>query len=225
MSTERAVVLAGGLGKRMRAADPGAQLTPEQKAAADAGLKAMIPVNGRPFLDFILSSLADAGIRRVAVVVAPDHEPARRYYVDQSPPQRVSLQFVVQPEPRGTANAMLAAESWTEGEPFLSINGDNFYPPRALADLARLDEPGLLAFERDDLIHSSNIPPERIKAFAVIEVDGEGYLSRIIEKPAAGDLPPEGGSHELWLGAEATSVSQTPTLRLPVRHRASRDPR
>src|SRR5215210_7986585 len=122
MTTTRAVVLAAGLGKRMRAADPDVRLTAEQKAAADAGLKAMVPVHGRPFLDYILSSLADAGITEVTLVVAPDHEPARRHYVDDAPPERVRLTFAVQPQPVGTANAILAAEASTAGEPFLAIN-------------------------------------------------------------------------------------------------------
>ena len=61
--TDRALVLARGLGSRMRAEDPGVQLTPEQEKAASAGLKALIPIAGRPFLDYVLASLADAGIR------------------------------------------------------------------------------------------------------------------------------------------------------------------
>jgi dTDP-glucose pyrophosphorylase len=187
-------VLAGGLGTRMRAADPDAPLTADQSQVADAGLKAMIPVHGRPFLDYILSSLADAGIREVALVVAPDHEAVRRYYVEQAPPKRVSVSFMIQPEPLGTAHALLTAEQWTNGDAFLALNGDNVYPARALADLASLDEPGLPAFERDDLVSSSNIPPERIQAFAVIEVDDRGYLTGIIEKPGAGVLPREGES-------------------------------
>jgi glucose-1-phosphate thymidylyltransferase len=185
MTTTRAVVLAAGLGKRMRAADPDVRLTPEQRAAADAGLKAMVPVHGRPFLDYILSSLADAGIAEVALVVAPDQEAARRYYVEQAPPARVGVSFVIQARPIGTANAILAAEAWASGEPFLTINGDNLYPVPALADLAGLAEPGLPAFEVDDLIASSNILPERILSFATIEVDDRGYLKAIVEKPAA----------------------------------------
>jgi glucose-1-phosphate thymidylyltransferase len=64
------------------------------------------------------------------------------------------------------------------------MNGDNLYPTHALTDLAGLDEPGLPAFDRDDLVRTSNIPAERISAFAVIEVDDTGYLTRIVEKPA-----------------------------------------
>jgi dTDP-glucose pyrophosphorylase len=191
----KAVVLARGLGTRMREADPEARLSDPQRRAADAGLKPMIPINGRPFLDYLLSALADAGVAQVALVVAPDHEGVRRHY-STNPPARIALGFVVQPEPLGTANAVLAAETWAAGDPFLAMNADNLYPVTALADLVSLGEPGLPAFEHDDLVRSGNIPAERVQAFAVIEVDAQGYLTRIVEKPASLVLPPEGGSHK-----------------------------
>ena len=183
MSKTRAVVLARGLGTRMRAADPDAELTAEQELAAAAGDKAMIPLNGRPFLDYGLSALADAGIEDVALVVAPEHDAMRRHYA-RNVPSRIRVSFVVQPEPRGTADALLAVEGWSRGEPFLAMNADNLYPATALSDLAGLDEPGLAAFERHELMRSGNIPPERLKAFALIEPDSLGYLAGIVEKPA-----------------------------------------
>ena len=183
MSTTQAIVLARGLGTRMRAADPSASLDAEQQRAADAGLKAMIPLNGRPFLDYILSSLADAGLRQVALVVAPEHRALRDYYESASPPSRIRVDFVVQRDPLGTANAVLAAEAWSHGEPFLTINGDNLYPADVLATLARLSEPGLPAFDREDLVRSGNIPAERVRAFAFLEMDDSGYLTGIVEKP------------------------------------------
>lgn len=194
MTTARAVVLARGLGTRMRAPDSSAPLTPEQRRLADAGLKAMIPLNGRPFLDYILSSLSDAGVRDVALVVAPDHDALRRYYESDAPPSRVRVSFVVQQQPLGTADAVLAAERWAKGEPFLTVNADNLYPVAALTELAALSDPGLPAFDREDLIRSSNIPPERIRSFAFLDVDDRGYLRSIVEKPAS-LLPPEGGSY------------------------------
>jgi dTDP-glucose pyrophosphorylase len=189
MTTNRAIVLARGLGTRMRAPDSSVQLTPEQQRAADAGVKAMMPLNGRPFLDFILSSLADAGIRLVALVVAPDHEALRRYYEFGAPPTRIRLEFVVQPDALGTANAVLVAEAWVAGNTFLAMNADNLYPVQVLKDLASLPEPGLPAFESDELVESGNIPPERIRSFAILDVDEQGYLVGIVEKPTL-DLPP-----------------------------------
>jgi glucose-1-phosphate thymidylyltransferase len=183
MSTTRALVLAGGLGSRMRAPDPHAELTAEQARAADAGLKAMMPVNGRPFLDYVLSALADVNLRDVALVVGPEHEALRRYYTEEAPPSTLNLRFVVQEKALGTANAVLAAETWADGAAFLTMNADNLYPPRALAALAELDEPGLAAFDAADLVRLGNIPVERLQAFAIVAANQDGYLARIVEKP------------------------------------------
>jgi dTDP-glucose pyrophosphorylase len=168
----------------MRSADAGAALSDEQRRAADAGLKAMMPIGGRPFLDFVLSTIADAGLHDVAIVVAPDHDDVRRYYERTAPPSRVRVQFVVQAEPRGTADAVLAAEPWTNGAPFLVLNGDNLYPATVLSDLTALDEPGLLGFDRESLVRTSNIEASRLAAFAHVETDARGYLKRIVEKPS-----------------------------------------
>lgn len=168
----------------MRAADPTARLTADQERAADSGVKAMMPVNGRPFLDYVLSSVADAGITGIALVVAPEHDAVRRYYEADARPSRLRVDFVVQEQPLGTAHALLCAEEWADGDPFLTLNGDNLYPPAALRSLVDLDEPGLAAFDPDDLVRLGNIPADRIRAFAVIEVDRRGYLTRIVEKPS-----------------------------------------
>jgi dTDP-glucose pyrophosphorylase len=190
----RAVVLARGLGTRMREADPGISLSREQQQAADAGLKAMMPVNGRPFLDYVLGSLADAGLSRIGLVVAPEHNRLRTYFADR-PPSRVAIDFLIQPHALGTANAVLAAESWTQGEPFLALNADNLYPTEALRALAESREPAFPAFDADDLVRTSNIPADRISAFAVATIDADGYLTAIVEKPPTLDLRPKGRSY------------------------------
>lgn len=199
----RAVVLARGLGTRMRQADPGASLSREQQQAADAGHKAMMPVNGRPFIEYVLSSLADAGLPRIALVVPPDHD-LLRGYLRASPPSRARVDLVVQPEPVGTANAVVTAAPWTQGEPFLVLNGDNLYPVAALRALAEWHEPAFPAFDADDLVRTSNIPADRIRAFAVTTIDAEGYLAAIVEKP--GDLRPEGPGYRKGPG-ERQAVS------------------
>jgi glucose-1-phosphate thymidylyltransferase len=183
----RAVVLARGLGRRMRAGAADAALSPEQQRAADQGFKGMMPIAGRPFLDFVLGTLADAGLTSVAVVVAPGRSAAHDHYVEH-PPRRVHLDFVVQQEALGTANAVLAAEAWTRGAPFCVVNSDNLYPPDVLRRLARLEEPGLPLFPLHELLGASNIPEERVKSFAIAESDGLGYLKTIVEKPSAAQL-------------------------------------
>ena len=190
LQTRRALILARGLGTRMRSSDPHAPLNEAQRRAADAGVKAMMPIEGRPFLDYVISAAADAGIEAVAVIVAPRHEELRRYYQQISPPRRVTIAFVVQQEPLGTANAVLAAEHWTGGAPFLVMNGDNLYPLAALTAVARLTEPGLPGFDRDELVQSSNIEPARVHAFALVDTDEAGYLTAIVEKPSPSQARP-----------------------------------
>lgn len=169
----------------MQQPDEGAELTDEQRRAAESGLKGMMPIAGRPMLDYGLSALADAGIRDVGLIVAPDHEIIARYYTAASPPVRVHLDFLVQPDPLGTANALLAGEDWAGDAPFLALNADNLYPAGVLRRLAALGEPGLPSFARGQLVRSSNIPDERVQTFALLDVNAEGYLTGIVEKPPA----------------------------------------
>lgn len=178
----KAVVLARGLGTRMRQSDGVARLDSAQEAAAAAGLKAMISF-GRPFLDYVLAALAEAGIREVCLVIGPEHDAVRKYYTQTAPPRRLRVAFAVQQEPRGTADAVLSAEEFAAGGDFLVINSDNYYPVSALAALAGLSEPGVALFERDSLIAASNIPAERIASFAVCVIGADGYLEAILEKP------------------------------------------
>jgi dTDP-glucose pyrophosphorylase len=132
VSRERAVILARGLGTRMREATAGGDLGEAQRAAAEGGAKALMPVAAaggtaaRPFLDYSLSALADAGYTDVCLVVAPDHEAFARYYRGPGRPRRLRLDFAVQEAPRGTADAVAAAAAWTGADPFLVINGDNY---------------------------------------------------------------------------------------------------
>jgi len=172
----------------MRSSEPGVVLTEDQRRAADAGHKAMMPIAGRPFLDFVLSAAADAGLERMAIVVAPDHSELRHYYAVISPPDRVSVDFVVQSEARGTADAVLAAERWIGDDAFLVMNGDNLYPVRALSTLRATREPGLPGFDPEDLVHSGNVAAGRVRAFALVEQDADGYLTRIVEKPSVEDM-------------------------------------
>jgi dTDP-glucose pyrophosphorylase len=179
----KVVIPARGLGTRMRKQDSAAHLSAQQSAAADSGMKAMIPIK-RPFLDYVLSGLADAGYREVCLIIGPEHHDIRDYFEKKSPPRRMRVTFAIQLEPRGSADAMLAAESFAGDDEFLMVNSDNYYPQSALQGLRTLGEPGLALFERRTLIEKSNIPAERVLAYAVCNITADGYLSSIIEKPA-----------------------------------------
>lgn len=189
----KAVVLARGLGTRMQRSDHAASrrgargtLSREQEAAAAAGAKVMMPLaGGRPFLDFCLSALADAGFTDACLVVGPEHDAIRGYYRDASPPRRLRVAFATQQEPKGTADAVLAAEDFAAADPFILVNGDNLYPTKALAALRELDGPGLVGFSRQAMVERGNVDAARLASFAVAVTAGNGYLERLVEKPAA----------------------------------------
>jgi dTDP-glucose pyrophosphorylase len=184
----KAVVMARGLGTRMREAGP-SSLTGEQARAADAGHKAMMPLGdsgGRApkvLLDYVLSALADAGFGSVCLVIGPEHGDVRRYYTTTARPRRLRVDFAIQAKPRGTADAVAAAARFAGAEECLVINGDNYYPVSALSAIRRLDEPGVVLHHVGELVALSNIPRERVAAFALCTVTQDGYLDSIAEKP------------------------------------------
>ncbi len=175
------IILAAGLGSRLRASDP-TELTPDQSVAASSGEKAAMPLHGRPFLDYVLSALADAGFSDVCLVVRPDDTVLRARYSSVAL-TRLSVRFVVQHEPRGTADALLAAEPVVGDAQFVVMNADNYYPVSGLARLNRAGEPSTLAFSRQGLLHDGQIPPDRLARYAVLETSPDGYLTDVIEKP------------------------------------------
>jgi dTDP-glucose pyrophosphorylase len=188
MACVKGVILARGLGRRMRAEDEAAVLSEGQRAAAAAGHKAMMPVAaGRPLLDYLLSRAADAGLRDICLVVAPDHEAISTYYAGVAP-HRLRLHYAVQSAPSGTAHALLAAREFAAGAPCVVMNADNLYPAEALQALATHDGPATAAFDRDLLVRESGFAAERVQAFAAIDVDANDRLLALREKPAADEL-------------------------------------
>jgi glucose-1-phosphate thymidylyltransferase len=182
--TTQAVILAGGLGMRMRARAPGEPvLLPDQWRAADAGAKGMIPI-GRPFLDYVISALADGGITNVVLVTGRDDDRIREHFTRSAPPERVRVSFAVQAEPKGTADAVLAAERSVRSAPFLVLNSDNLYPSTAVRALTAIGDSGLVCFEAASLVLKSNIDQEKVLRFALCEIDPDGWLEDIVEKPA-----------------------------------------
>jgi glucose-1-phosphate thymidylyltransferase len=178
---DKAVILARGLGTRMRKQEGDANLSPEQRAAADAGQKAMIRF-GRPFLDYVLADLADAGYRRVCLVIGPEHKEMREYY-GALETKRLSIDFAIQQEPRGTADAVAAAEKFAGSDHFLAINSDNLYPLEALKHLRELPGAGTALFEQESLLAGGNYTRERVSRFAIGKINEKGLVEKIIEKP------------------------------------------
>lgn len=187
-AARKAVIMARGLGTRMRRDDPDAIVSAEQSEIAARGIKALLPIGGRPFLDYVISGLADAGFEQVCLVIGPEHDALRRQYTVETPPGRVAVSFAEQAEPRGTADAVLAARAFARDELFLVINSDNYYPVDVLRALRLRRRPGLPGFERRALVEQGNIDAERIAGFALLRLTEDEELEAIVEKPDAGTL-------------------------------------
>lgn len=202
-----AAILARGLGSRMKRDDEAAGLDAAQRERADAGLKGMIPIE-RPFLDYVITALADAGITDVVLVIAPGPSVIRDYFVHEAPPSRVRMRFAVQQEPRGTADAVVSAAREIGDRPFLVLNADNYYPTSAIRALAAFDTAGVVAFDRDALVVDGAIDAERIKQFAVLSVAPDNTLRDLIEKP--GESLDVSSDAARWVGMNLWAI--TPAL-------------
>ena len=205
--TTQAVVLARGLGTRMRreTESGGAALTDEQRRAAARGAKGMMPLGARPFLDYVLSALADAGIGTVTLVIAADAHEMRDYFARTHAPQRVRVRFAVQAEPRGTADAVHAARDTVDDAPFLVLNSDNYYPVAAYRDLSAIGASGLVAFEAETLVREGRLEPERVLRYALIDADDDGWLRTVREKPSEDD--PLARRAERWVSMNLWSFT------------------
>ena len=117
-----AAVLAGGLGTRIRS------------VAGDVP-KVILPVAGRPFLGHVFDRLVRQGVSRVVLLLG--HAADRVWAVaEEERPAGLDLLRSVEPEPRGTAGALVHALDRLPDETFLLVNGDTF-PSPGLAPLAR----------------------------------------------------------------------------------------
>ena len=182
MTIRAAAILARGLGTRMRREDAAAQLDGEQSSVADSGVKGMIPIR-RPFLEYVISALADAGLEDVVLVLGPEHDAVRHHFTSDVVATRVRVRFALQVEPVGTANAVVAASRTIGSDPFLVLNADNYYPVDAFRALASDESAGTIAFDRDALVRDGHIDAERVRSFAVLDVSDDDMLRGIVEKP------------------------------------------
>lgn len=183
-----AVVLAAGRGARMQAPVSGPSatlpLSALQAERVRAGLKSLIPLNGIPFLAYLLHELAEAGVERVVLVTRPPPDPVLST-LEALAPTRLVLEGAVQSEPLGTAHALLQAEARVAGEPFLVVNADNWFPHAALTTLCAAEGHALLGFRASDLVRLGGIPEARIAQFALLTCHPDGSLAEIVEKPDA----------------------------------------
>lgn len=113
VSFEQAVIFAGGRGERLR-------------PLTDTIPKPMAPVNGRPFADYLLAMLRDAGIRRVLFLLGYKADTVvshyKKYVIDG-----LEIDYSIGREEDQTGRRLINAYGQLE-EKFLLMYGDNYWP-------------------------------------------------------------------------------------------------
>jgi bifunctional N-acetylglucosamine-1-phosphate-uridyltransferase/glucosamine-1-phosphate-acetyltransferase GlmU-like protein len=188
------VVLAAGRGRRF------------------GGLKQLAAVRAdrATVTDVLLQRAAEAGVERAVIVLRSEIEPQVRAHLDAIGWPSIPTGFAVQPQARGTADAVLAARDAVDG-PVIVVNADDLYPVsafRALVDHLRDapdDEHAAVAFRLDRTLLGT-----RPESRALLAVGETGLLVGVREgriEKADGLRFVRGDEAELLRGDELVSMN------------------
>lgn len=112
MKPETALILAGGLGTRLKSTVPD-----RQKVAAE--------VAGRPFVSYLIRQIADAGIRRIILCAGHKADTLRESVQGAFP--GLDICFSIEERPLGTGGALRLALELAGDQAFLVMNGDSYF--------------------------------------------------------------------------------------------------
>ena len=158
----RGLILSGGRGTRLR-------------PITFTSAKQLVPVANKPILFYGLEALAASNLREIGIVVGDTHQEIRDAVGDGSR-WGVAVTYIPQAAPLGLAHAVLTAEAYLRGQPFVMYLGDNLIrePLAPLVARFRAEQPNAQI-----LLAKVPNPQE----FGVAELR-DGRVVRLVEKPA-----------------------------------------
>lgn len=161
-----AILLAAGRGKRQR---PYTDQTP----------KPLLPVRGRPTLDYVLTAVRRAGLERICIVTNHLEEQIFDFVGDGS---RWNLHavFAHQKELRGNGDALLSVpRDWLSDEPFMVVATDYILEENSLLELVEAHQKR----GADITMSLKECPLEELSVRSSVDVDVNWRVKKIVEKP------------------------------------------
>jgi len=156
----QAIILAGGLGTRLRS------------AVADLP-KCMAPVAGKPFLQYVINYLQEQGIDSFIFSLGYMHEVIENFLLQHYP--LLNYQLSIEEEPLGTGGAIQLALSKTGSGNVLVLNGDTLF---------RINTTKLLSFhEQNGAACTLALKPMHdFDRYGVVEINKDGFVQSFNEK-------------------------------------------